>query len=103
MVGTTNYVAKYDTATDLGNSQIYDDGTNVGIGTASPQSILQVQSTSPTLNLIGPSGNIAFRMADSPTSGTRKEFTIVNDVGNNRVDIQAIQQGVAARNITLNA
>ena len=36
MVGTTNYVAKYDTATDLGNSQIYDDGTRVGIGTASP-------------------------------------------------------------------
>jgi hypothetical protein len=42
-------------------------------------------------------------MADSVTSGTRKEFTIVVDNTNNRVDIQAVQQGVANRNITINA
>ncbi len=35
--GTTNYVAKFiSSGTSIGNSQIFDDGTNVGIGTASP-------------------------------------------------------------------
>ncbi len=31
--GTTNYVPKWSSSTVLGNSVIYDDGTNVGIGT----------------------------------------------------------------------
>ena len=41
--GTTNYVAKFTAATTVGNSQIFDDGTNVGIGTTSPGSLLTVQ------------------------------------------------------------
>jgi hypothetical protein len=76
---------------------------NVGIGTTSPASILHVEGGSPTTNLIASSGNGFLRIADSATSATRKEFTILLDNTNNRVDIQAIQQGVAARNITLNA
>jgi hypothetical protein len=34
--GTTNYVSKWTASTTLGNSLIYDNGTNVGIGTPSP-------------------------------------------------------------------
>jgi len=34
--GTTNYVSKWISSTALGNSQIFDNGTSVGIGTASP-------------------------------------------------------------------
>jgi hypothetical protein len=34
--GTTNYVAKFTGATTLGNSQIFDNGTSVGIGTTNP-------------------------------------------------------------------
>ena len=34
--GTTNYVAKFTSSTGIGNSLIYDDGTNVGINTTSP-------------------------------------------------------------------
>jgi hypothetical protein len=40
--GTTNYVAKFTGTTVLGNSSIFDDGTYVGIGTASPQRTLDV-------------------------------------------------------------
>ena len=79
------------------------NANNVGIGTASPSGRLHVEAGSVTQNLIAPTGNGTFRMADSPTGATRKEFTIVLDNTNNRVDIQAVQQGVASRNITLNA
>ncbi|MFN9113299.1 MAG: hypothetical protein ACK5XN_24785, partial [Bacteroidota bacterium] len=34
--GTTNYVPKWTSSSGLGNSQIFDNGTNVGIGTTSP-------------------------------------------------------------------
>lgn len=40
--GTTNYVPKFTGATSLENSQIFDNGTNVGIGTTSPSSKLHV-------------------------------------------------------------
>jgi hypothetical protein len=42
--GTTNYVSKFTTASTLGNSLIYDNGTNVGIGTISPSEKLEVSS-----------------------------------------------------------
>jgi hypothetical protein len=44
--GTTNYVSKFTSGTTLGNSQIFDNGTNVGIGTTSPSSKLDVTDTS---------------------------------------------------------
>jgi len=34
--GTTNYLPKFTGATTIGNSQVFDNGTNVGIGTATP-------------------------------------------------------------------
>ncbi|MCC6290996.1 hypothetical protein IT398_02940, partial [Candidatus Nomurabacteria bacterium] len=40
--GTIDYLAKWATGTTLGNSQIFDNGTNVGVGTASPGSRLDV-------------------------------------------------------------
>jgi len=40
--GSSNYISKWTTATTLGNSQIYDNGTNVGIGTAAPAQKLHV-------------------------------------------------------------
>jgi hypothetical protein len=40
--GTTNYVTKWTSTSVIGNSQIFDNGTNVGIGTATPAEKLQV-------------------------------------------------------------
>lgn len=42
--GTVNTVAKFLTTTSLGNSQIFDNGTNVGIGTTVPATSLHVTS-----------------------------------------------------------
>jgi hypothetical protein len=36
--GTTNYLSKFTGSTTLGNSLVYDNGTNVGIGTTDPTS-----------------------------------------------------------------
>ena len=43
--GTTNYVPKFTGASTLGNSLIFDNGTNVGIGTTSPTYLLHAYST----------------------------------------------------------
>jgi len=40
--GTTNYIPKFSSSTAIGNSVIYDDGTNIGVGTASPAAKLDV-------------------------------------------------------------
>jgi hypothetical protein len=43
--GTINYVAKFTTITAVGNSDIFDNGTAVGIGTITPNFSLQVNGT----------------------------------------------------------
>jgi len=48
--GTTNYVSKFTGATSVGNSQIFDNGTNVGINTATPGAKLEVNGTIKTTN-----------------------------------------------------
>jgi hypothetical protein len=50
--GTQNFVAKFDaTGTNVINSSIFDTGTNVGIGTASPARSLHIRSAAPTIRL----------------------------------------------------
>lgn len=55
--GTTNRVIKFTSASSGGDSQITDDGTNVGVGTASPGATFEVfQSTNPQMRLKSSSG-----------------------------------------------
>lgn len=52
--GTTNYVSKFTGTNTLADSLIYDDGTNVGIGTTTPLNILDVvknQASSTRINI----------------------------------------------------
>jgi len=44
--GTLNYISKWTSSDAIGNSQIFDNGTNVGIGTTSPGAKLSVYPTS---------------------------------------------------------
>lgn len=43
--GTTDYVAKFSSSSEITNSQIFDNGTNVGVGTALPDSKLHVSAS----------------------------------------------------------
>jgi hypothetical protein len=61
--GTTNYVAKWTSGTALGNSSIFDNGTNVGIGTATPSEKLSVSGN---INVVASTGSkIGFNTTDA--------------------------------------
>ena len=51
--GTINYIPKFTGSTSLGNSNIFDNGTNVGIGTITPNGPLSVKANT---------GNTAIRL-----------------------------------------
>ena len=56
--GTTNYIPKWTSTTDLGNSQIFDNGTNVGIGTTSPSNRFVVSNAGASGFEINPTGGV---------------------------------------------
>jgi hypothetical protein len=60
--GTINYVPKFSTTKTLTNSSIFDDGTKVGIGTASPANTLEIKQ--------GTSGNSGLRFTNLNSSST---------------------------------
>jgi hypothetical protein len=55
--GTTNYVAKFTSSTGIGNSQIFDNGTTVGIGTITANSKLDVVGSNSTSSISGTNNN----------------------------------------------
>lgn len=81
--GTTNYVSKFTGSGTIGNSQIFDNGTNVGIGTASPSALLHVGNGNQSpINAAGNKLHIA-------TTGTRSALvTLANSSGGTTVEGQ---------------
>ena len=59
--GTANYLSKWADADTITNSIVYDNGTNVGIGTATPNNKLTVNGNIETTG----SGKIGFNVNDS--------------------------------------
>ena len=62
--GTTNYVPKFTSSSAIGNSQIFDNGTNVGIGTATPSDKFSVEGFISTNGTAG-TGGIMLRQSGS--------------------------------------
>jgi len=73
--GVTNYLSKWSDSNTLTSSVIYDDGTNVGIGTASPGYLLEISATNPIATITSGAGKTStLRFADG---------TITWDLGHN--------------------
>jgi hypothetical protein len=81
VAGTTNYVSKFTSGTTIGNSQIFDNGTNVGIGTASPGAKLDVYNST---------GTVISRVLAS--SGNTARFDL-HSVGGSRYSLSALANG----------
>lgn len=55
--GTTNYVTKWTSGSAVGNSVMYDNGTNVGIGTTAPTAKLHIDSADDNAYALRVQGN----------------------------------------------
>jgi hypothetical protein len=67
--GTANYVARWTSASNISTGVLYDNGTNVGIGTASPTAALQIASTN-GLTLGANAGNIGTLQLTTTSQGS---------------------------------
>jgi hypothetical protein len=69
--GTTNYLPKFTGTSTIGNSQVFDDGTNVGIGTNAPTSKLTVLGDAIRYAPVSlASGNAVLVIKDDGSNGT---------------------------------
>ncbi len=64
LIGTTNYIAKYTpTGTGINNSQLYDTGTGVGLGTITPGARLDVVGS---VRIAGTGASLDYRPSNIP-------------------------------------
>lgn len=75
--GTTNFVPKWASSTGLSNSQLFDNGTSVGINTSTPSSISGYKILS--INSSGAGGGLL----DFQTTGTSHGYIYNSGVGMN--------------------
>ena len=94
--GTTNYVAKFTSSTGIGNSLIYDDGTNVGIGTTAPNQLVSIRKTSSGAETVALSLQNA---AGAPGTATALVFSPHETLPN----IEPLAKISAIRMVTVNA
>ncbi|MFZ1306741.1 MAG: hypothetical protein WAR80_12940, partial [Ferruginibacter sp.] len=83
--GTLNFVPKWNpNGTTLSNSQIFDDGTNVGIGTATPNHKLDVVGTNAAIQVGTPGATGGALYLGNSTHGLQRGFPVYganNNVG----------------------
>ena len=76
--GTSNYLPKWTGSTSLGDSLIYDSGTNIGIGTSSPSARLDIQLTGGTIGT-RISGDSSSDMLRVTQTGTGNAIVVEDD------------------------
>lgn len=86
--GTTNYLSKWTSSSALGNSLVFDNGTSVGIGTASP-------NANAKLHIVGSQTTLNSRLTNSQNSGS-SSFYVENNIGANGGSVQFAINGSTA-------
>jgi hypothetical protein len=66
---TSNYITKKDLAGNIVNSLIYDNGTNIGLGVATPSSLLHVSSVNKTVDASLITGEIVTLSNENNSTG----------------------------------
>ena len=80
--GTANYTARWIDTDTLGIGALYDNGTNVGIGTTSPDYLFEVEKTtsgSATLASFKNTENTGIRISRTGASPGTSVFNVVNN------------------------
>jgi hypothetical protein len=91
--GTTNYVSKFTSSTNLGNSQIFDNGTSVGINDATPNAKLDVQGgASALIGLFKETGVTE----EAQASGNAQETVSIQGSGAANVHVREVSSDVDA-------
>jgi hypothetical protein len=86
--GTTNYVSKFTGTGSIGDSLIFDNGTNVGIGTSSPTAKLSIGGVGSALSFdtLGASGTTEiktiqdYELSIKNNRGTSTEILVGNEI-----------------------
>ena len=79
--GTANYLSKWLDANTITNSLVYDNGTNVGIGTTTPAEKLELFSASDVALRIHKSSVGEFRMGVAGSAGSDTAQFVTNTNG----------------------
>ncbi len=66
--GTTNYVPRFTAQYTIGNSQIFDSGTYVGIGTTAPSKLLTIVGTQDTSALTPGATTVGIELSNTSSS-----------------------------------
>ena len=99
--GTQNYVSKFTSATAIGNSLIYDNGTGVGIGTILPKGGLDVANGW----LVTRNGNpYTWNISSISTQYITSTYgAAINNEANGDINIYTAPSGTAGNTATLTA
>jgi hypothetical protein len=76
--GTTNYIPKWSGSSNLTNSLIFDNGTNVGIGTASPTNKLHIRGGNNNTLFVDNDGSQLTSILYA-NNGTARSYTLWNN------------------------
>ncbi len=83
VTGTTNYIAKFTGTNTVGNSALYQSGSNIGIGTASPGNNLTVVATGASKGIdvlpTGYSSGATMRIVNPGTDNTVQIGAVENN------------------------
>ena len=77
---TANYVAKFTSACNVENSLVFDNGTNVGVGTSSPGAFLDEQSTFTATNASSYYGMRALSTLNPAAASSSLVFGLYADI-----------------------
>jgi len=103
--GTTNYLAKFTAAGTVGNSQVFDNGTNVGIGTDSPTFKLDVNGTARITGALTAGTSSSQTPASIATNNVANQpaLTLFKNIFDTETEdifrVQSFEGGVGVKNV----